>query len=67
MGAAAALVRIVGFGVQSACDDNAWLNILQYLVPLAATAFALRSVFRQRVSRFIDMHRRPARIAPVAA
>ena len=67
MGAAAALVRIVGFGVQSACDDNAWLNIAQYLVPLAATAFALRSVFRQRVSRFIDMHRRPARIAPVAA
>ncbi|MGH6965581.1 MAG: LPS export ABC transporter permease LptF [Phenylobacterium sp.] len=67
MGAAAALVRIVGFGVQSACDDNAWLNIAQYLVPLAATVFALRSVFRQRVSRFIDMHRRPARIAPVAA
>lgn len=67
MGAAAALVRIVGFGVQSACDDNAWLNIAQYLVPLAATALALRSVFRQRVSRFIDMHRRPARIAPVAA
>jgi lipopolysaccharide export system permease protein len=67
MGAAAALVRIAGFGVQSACDDSAWLNIAQYLVPLAATAFALRSVFRQRVSRFIDMHRRPARIAPVAA
>jgi lipopolysaccharide export system permease protein len=67
MGAAAALVRIVGFGVQSACDDNAWLNIAQYAVPLGATALALRSVFRQRVSRFIDMHRRPARIAPVAA
>jgi lipopolysaccharide export system permease protein len=67
MGAAAALVRIVGFGVQSACDDNAWLNIAQYLVPIAATVFALRSVFRQRVSRFIDMQRRPARIAPVPA
>ena len=67
MGAAAVLVRIIGFGVQSACEDTAWLNIAQYLVPIAATAFALRSVFRQRVSLFIDMHRRPARIAPVAA
>jgi lipopolysaccharide export system permease protein len=43
------------------------MNILQYAVPLTATAFALRSVFRQRVSRFIDMHRRPARIAPAPA
>ncbi len=66
IGAAAAVVRIVGFGIQSACDDNAWLNIGQYAVPLFATALALRSVFRQRVSRFIDMRRRPARIAPAA-
>jgi lipopolysaccharide export system permease protein len=62
-GAAAALVRILGFVVQAAADDNAWLNILQYAVPLGATALALRGVFRQRVSRFIDMGRRPARIA----
>ena len=67
IGAAAAVVRIVGFGVQSACDDSAWMNILQYVVPLAATAFALRSVFRQRVSRFIDIRRRPARIVQAAA
>ena len=67
IGAAAAVVRIVGFGVQSACDDNAWLNIGQYAVPLIATAFAMRSVFRQRVSRFIDIRRRPARIAAVPA
>jgi lipopolysaccharide export system permease protein len=67
IGAAAAVVRIVGFGVQSACDDNAWLNILQYVVPLTATVFALRSVFRQRVSRFIDMRRRPASTAPAPA
>ena len=67
VGAAAAVVRIVGFGVQSACEDNAWMNILQYAVPLLATVIALRSVFRQRVSRFIDMRRRPARIAPVPA
>ncbi len=67
IGAAAAVVRIVGFGVQSACDGNAWLNIGQYAVPLIATAFAMRSVFRQRVSRFIDIRHRPARIAAVAA
>jgi lipopolysaccharide export system permease protein len=64
VGAAAALVRILGFVVQAACEDNAWLNILQYAVPLLATAAALRSVFRQRVSRFIDMYRRPSRLAP---
>jgi lipopolysaccharide export system permease protein len=64
VGAAAAVVRILGFGVQSACADNAWMNILQYAVPLLATAIALRSVFRQRVSRFIDMRRRVPRIAP---
>lgn len=62
-GAAAAVVRIVGFVVQAACEDSAWLNVLQYLVPLGATAVALRYVFRQRVSRFIDMRRRPALIA----
>lgn len=67
VGAAAVVVRIVGFGVQSACDDSAWMNVLQYAPPLLATAIALRSVFRQRVSRFIDMRRRPARIAPVSA
>ena len=67
IGAAAVVVRILGFGVQSACDDSAWMNILQYVVPLGATAIALRSVFRQRVSRFIDMHRSPSRTAPAPA
>ncbi|MFI4964259.1 MAG: LPS export ABC transporter permease LptF [Caulobacterales bacterium] len=67
VGAAAALVRIAGFVAQSASEGNVWLNLLQYAIPLGATAFALRSVFRQRVSRFIDMRRRPARIAPATA
>jgi lipopolysaccharide export system permease protein len=66
MAAAAALVRILGFVVQAAAEDNAWLNLLQYAVPLAAIYFGLRAIFRQRVSRFIDMRGRPARIAPVA-
>jgi lipopolysaccharide export system permease protein len=66
-GAVAAVVRILGFVALSASEDNAWLNVLQYAVPLGATAFAMRSVFRQRVSRFIDMERRPAAIATGAA
>jgi lipopolysaccharide export system permease protein len=70
MGGLAALVRIIGFVVQAASENNAWLNILQYAVPLLALAFALRSIFRQQVGRFIDMYRRrpaPAGFAPGAA
>jgi lipopolysaccharide export system permease protein len=63
MSAIAAGVRMVGFGVQAACESSAWLNILQYTIPIAATAFALRGVFRQRVSRFIDMRLKAPRIA----
>jgi len=55
--AAAAVSRILGFAVQAACEDNAWLNILQYAIPVATTALALRGVFRQKVSRFIDIRR----------
>ena len=58
LSALAALVRILGFQAEAASEDGAWLNVLQYLVPLAATGLALRSIFRQRVSRFIDMRRR---------
>jgi lipopolysaccharide export system permease protein len=61
--AVAALVRVLGFLALSAAKDSAALNLLQYLVPLGAIAFSMRSVFRQKVSRFIDMERRPAAIA----
>ena len=67
MGALAAFLRIAGFGIQSACEDSAWLNIVQYLIPLGGAAFGLRGVFRQKVSRYIDVCRRPARIARAAA
>ncbi|OYX30921.1 MAG: LPS export ABC transporter permease LptF [Caulobacterales bacterium 32-69-10] len=42
----AAVVRIVGFGVQAACTSNVDLNVLQYLVPIAPTALAWAAVFR---------------------
>jgi lipopolysaccharide export system permease protein len=63
----AAVVRILGFVVQAGCEDSAWLNILQYAVPLAATALALRSIFRQRAGRFIALRRRPAQPATAPA
>ena len=65
--ALAALVRIFGFVAQSASEGNVWLNILQYAIPLGATALALHSIFRQRVSRFIDIRRRRAPFAAAAA
>lgn len=67
MGAVAAVVRILGFVVQAACEDSAWLNVLQYVVPLAAVAVGLRSIFRQRVSRFIDIRRRAGTAVGAAA
>jgi lipopolysaccharide export system permease protein len=50
--ALAAVTRIAGVGMQAVADDNVWLNTLQYLVPLAATAWALSRVFRQKTKRF---------------
>jgi lipopolysaccharide export system permease protein len=47
----AAFVRILGFAVQAACDDNAALNLLQYAVPLVATWWALAKLFQQKASR----------------
>lgn len=63
--ALAALVRIVGAGVQALCDDNVWFNLLQYAVPLAATAWAMSRVFRQNTGRFTSMSH-PAPLIPAA-
>jgi lipopolysaccharide export system permease protein len=65
--AAAAVSRILGFVVQAAAEENAWLNVLQYAIPVATMALALRVVFRPKVSRFIDVRRRPTRLAAGAA
>jgi lipopolysaccharide export system permease protein len=47
----ATLTRIIGFVVQAACDDNVWLNVLQYAVPLGAMGLALYSIFRRRTGK----------------
>lgn len=67
VGAAALMVRIVGFGIQAACDDSAWLNILQYVVPLAAAWWGFGQVFRQKIRRFIALGARRASDAAYAA
>ena len=44
--AAFLLVRIFGYAVVAASAWNSWLNVFQYLLPIAATALALRLLFR---------------------
>ncbi len=67
VGGIAIVVRILGFVAQSASEGNVWINILQYAIPLGVTALALRSIFRQRVSRFIDIRQRPGRLTVAPA
>lgn len=50
VGALAAAVRIIGFAVQAACEDSVWLNVMQYLIPIAAGAWGFSKLFR-RVER----------------
>ncbi len=65
--AAAALVRLLGFQVQAASEESAWLNILQYAVPLATIWVALGTLFRQRINRRIDLTEPRERLAPAGA
>lgn len=44
--AAFLVVRVVGYGIVTASAWNGWLNVLQYLLPIVATAIALRLLFR---------------------
>jgi lipopolysaccharide export system permease protein len=44
--AAFLVVRVVGYGIVAASAWNGWLNLIQYLLPIAATALALRLLFR---------------------
>lgn len=60
MAAAAAGVRILGFVVQAGSETEPWLNIMQFVVPLAAIVGGLAQVFRQKVSRTIGIRPRAA-------
>lgn len=45
-------VRVLGFGIQAGCEEQVWLNPLQYAVPVLGFVFALGPIFRTRASRF---------------
>lgn len=55
------LVRIVGYGIVAASAWNGWLNVFQYLLPIAAAAISLRLLFRALKPR-----RRRARVGLVS-
>jgi lipopolysaccharide export system permease protein len=65
--AAAALARIAGFAVQALCAGSAWLNVVQYLIPLGATGWAFAALFRQPVRRFIPLRPLTGSTSPMAA
>lgn len=44
--AAFLIVRVAGYGIVSASAWNSWINVFQYLLPIVATAIALRLLFR---------------------
>lgn len=48
---AALAVRVVGFGVQAACDGAPALNVLQYLVPVLPAAWVAWRLFAARGGR----------------
>ncbi|CAN5345263.1 LPS export ABC transporter permease LptF [soil metagenome] len=40
------IVRVLGYAIVAGSAWNGWLNLFQYLLPIAATALALRLLFR---------------------
>jgi lipopolysaccharide export system permease protein len=45
----AVVVRVLGFGVEPLAAESAWLNILQYLVPLVPAFICFQILFRQKL------------------
>ncbi len=48
-GAAAAVTLILGFGAPAACEEAAWLNVIQYLIPLIPAWLSWRILFKRHV------------------
>jgi lipopolysaccharide export system permease protein len=40
------VMRVIGYGIVAGSAWNGWLNVLQYALPIVATAIALRLLFR---------------------
>jgi len=67
VGAAAAVARILGFAVEALCAGSVWLNVVQYLIPMAATGWAFSALFRQRIRRFVALRPLTGSTAPMGA
>jgi len=53
----AAVIRILGFGAQTACEAAPALNVLQYAIPLIPTFVCLRQVYRPAAPRSAHLMR----------
>jgi len=53
--AAAVVVRLMGFGALAACTGTPWLNVIQYLIPLAAAAWGFGQLFRWPIRGFLSL------------
>ena len=61
--AAAAVIRILGFGAQAACASQPWLNLIQYAIPIGGAWWAFAQLFRERASRWSAARRASPRAA----
>jgi len=59
VGSAAVVVRLLGFGALAACAGTPWLNIIQYAIPLTATAWAFGQLFRWPIRGVLSLSPRP--------
>jgi lipopolysaccharide export system permease protein len=51
----ALVIRVAGFGAQAAAGATPALNLVQYLVPVGATAIALALLFARRAPRRLEL------------
>jgi len=67
--AAAAGARLLGIAVLAASTGSVWINLFQYLIPVAATLWAMGELFRWPLNRKLAAlsSRPPRRVAPVGA
>jgi len=67
--AAAAGARLLGIAVLAASTGAVWINLLQYLIPIAATLWAMGELFRWPLNRRLAAlgARRPRAVLAEAA
>jgi len=65
--AIAGAARVIAFGAQAACEDNAALNVLQYAIPLGVAYAAYADLFRRKSSGEIGRRARGPSPMPIGA